>query len=931
MSTPSYLQKDPYSKLSTTRILNETESLNSKVNQYRQALSIGFPQNASLNMSMYARTNSAFNPKCNINTLNSLSNTFQSMTQKPVIDIPNMNNDYNGSNQNILAINLKQSYEKHINDLYSNFKTCLSKLEEIAFANKIDIPIVKKVINDNLFYERENQIANFIEEISELKTQKQNDLQKSFEMELQKKQEENENEIDRLQKVISVLEIDLNASENKIKEKNKKIEDLQHEYSNLQSQFFDASLKYKKFLEENTSLKGLVEHYEKERKEFLDKCNTFNNSTNNYSKQQQTSPSLTSSNGVIQAAQNMSETLRSQIDSYVNTINEMKLQNENLENELKKEQDKFIQHQKNYSKAMLEMQDKVKMLSTEWDKKLKTERNDYENIITEIELKHKNQLDNIFQEHQIEIENKSNEILKLKESAELLKNFEKEYIRISEHEKRVNDVISQYKSQYEKEYENKKTSCELELQMKLNKIESDKKMEYDFLTDNIKSNLQRSEKENYDMKNKIIQLENKLNINESQTTSLNKEIQKHLSTITDKNNELEKIKNDISHLEKKISNLEEINATLNNQITIYKQQQLSHEQIEISLKQEQQNKLSLLNEIKNLTNIKNELQSKLKQMNMNHSFYDECFEQQSSTKLKLMNQIKSIRNELTQIKSSYMNDLSQLALLYKNNIDALTKKINMYEQYKNNSLYEINNQNDLAVKEQNYLYDQAKNEIKSLTDTNVQLNLKITDLNFKISEIENENKNYKLQSIKLSKEIDSHSKEKEMLNVSAKAFQKKITNSINEMLLKFTKIKKKYQSEIFGLKAQINNIKQQYEGDIVYIKSLNKDEMLQHKLDLMENENSDNKEIIQKLKIKVSGLMLEKENKEEEFKQLKEMISLKDKTIKELQNIVNQSINSYNAGVNSIKVAKRLNDDVKVLIRKAKAPETNLTTITSDY
>ena len=194
-------------------------------------------------------------------------------------------------------------------------------------------------------------------------------------------------------------------------------------------------------------------------------------------------------------------------------------------------------NQKNFNEAMVEMQEKVKMLSTEWDKKLKTERGNYETIITELEAKHKTQLDNIFHEHQIEINNKNLEIEKYKQSADLLKNFEKEYIRISEHEKKVNEIIAQTQEKYDKEYEAKKTALDLEMQKKLSKIENDKKMEYEYLTDNIKSNLKRSEKENYDMKNKIIQLENQINLHDTKSENYTKEINKLTYNLIKKENE----------------------------------------------------------------------------------------------------------------------------------------------------------------------------------------------------------------------------------------------------------------------------------------------------------------------------------------------------------------------------------------------------------
>ena len=82
--------------------------------------------------------------------------------------------------------------------------------------------------------------------------------------------------MDRLQKVISVLEIELHTSEEKMKEKSKKIEELQTELSNVQAQYVEYSLKFKQLNEENTSLKDIVDRYEKERKDILAKCSEYN-------------------------------------------------------------------------------------------------------------------------------------------------------------------------------------------------------------------------------------------------------------------------------------------------------------------------------------------------------------------------------------------------------------------------------------------------------------------------------------------------------------------------------------------------------------------------------------------------------------------------------------------------------------------------------
>ena len=143
------------------------------------------------------------------------------------------------------------------------------------------------------------------------------------------------------------------------------------------------------------------------------------------------------------------------------------------------------------------------------------------------------------------------------------------------------------------------------------------------------------------------------------------------------------------------------------------------------------------------------------------------------------------------------------------------------------------------------------------------------------------------------------------------------------------KLKKKYQSEIFTLKTELNNLKQIYLSDIQYIKSQNQDELYKSKLNISLNDNNELKENIQKLQNKMKALIMENESKIEQIDTMKmeynKIIMIKDKKIKNLQNIVNQSLNSYNNGINSIKIAKKLNNDVKQLMEKAKNNDITLT------
>jgi hypothetical protein len=966
-----FIQKDPNYNVNTNRLLNETENLNSKVEQYRKTLLLGFPssRNDSINMTMF-KTGGIYNPNPNIqiNSLNSLSKEFVSMSKKPedlIQEISNnfpVKNSYNNIND-IYINNLKQSYEKHINDLYSNFKLCLCKLEEISEnynnqGGKIDTNTIKNIINDNLFYERENQIEGFIEEISELKAQKENEkneliksqlnnVEENYKRELQKNKEENDkivsnlreenskqqeniiqcneelnylksdneetkNEMDRLQKIISVLEIDLNTSENKLKEKTQEYEDLKIKFSDLQTQYFDASLKYKKYLEENKSLQGIVDHYEKERKEMLEKYSSinFDESTN-------------------LKVSSFEKNLKEQIENSQKKINEYKIINLNLEKELKETKEKLQLNQKNFNSTINDMQDKVKLLSSEWEKKLKKEQNDYETVIIGLEEKNKNQLDLIYKEHQNEIELKNKEIEKLKGRDELLKNFEKEYIKISEHENKINEIINQYKNKYQKEFEEKKNLFEEDYKSKLSKIDNEKKVEYDFLTENIKSNLIKVEKENVDLKNKINKNENKINNLSLKNEELLNQVSKLTLESKSKDIELQKYQNELKYKEIDVNtSLEEKSKLLSEIKSLKEKNNISD--FENNFQKEKDNNMNLKSQINVLVLTNKELEKKIQYQNELLDSQRNMITYFNMNKQKLISTISYLKNELSSIKQDYNKNKIQLQNKNKETFEKIIELIRNYEKNKNNGLKEIEKKFEKHLTEQLRINGKLERENKVLQENKNKTNLNINDLKFKISELENELKNYKNISERKNTNIENKQNEIDNLKGANRELTKKLNNSVSETLLKMNKLKKKYQSEIFTLKTELNNLKQIYLSDIQYIKSQNQDELYKSKLNISLNDNNELKENIQKLQNKMKALIMENESKIEQIDTMKmeynKIIMIKDKKIKNLQNIVNQSLNSYNNGINSIKIAKKLNNDVKQLMEKAKNNDTTLLT-----
>ena len=236
-----------------------------------------------------------------ISSLNSLSDEFNLLTKKAINKEDNnknyintintLNNDATISNNYINE--LKDYYQRHMDELYSNFRTCLNKLEGIARQNnnnKITASMLKEIIDDNIFYEREKQIMNFIKEIKETQAQKEkiknelkqneiNNISKKLEIELNKKKnykkisreltvtlEKKNLEINELQKLISIMEQEKKENSKSIQKKREEYEKLKKDYAALETQKIEIEIKYKNLIEEKLSLEKINQNYEKDKK-----------------------------------------------------------------------------------------------------------------------------------------------------------------------------------------------------------------------------------------------------------------------------------------------------------------------------------------------------------------------------------------------------------------------------------------------------------------------------------------------------------------------------------------------------------------------------------------------------------------------------------------------------------------------------------------
>jgi chromosome segregation ATPase len=239
---------------------------------------------------------------------------------------------------------------------------------------------------------------------------------------------------------------------------------LQHELTLLQTQHFELNLKHKKIIEDNRTLQTQLDIFEKERKDLFEKYNSYNDD--------------------MQKSENERLEIQEKNSMLKKKIKELKEMNNEIEEELKNEKKNSLATKISYSKVISKMQEDMKLIKTEWEKKCKSEANDYERLISDLEAKHNIEINNLKQDFQFELENKNRELSKYKQSSDLLKNFEKEFVRLDKHEELLSSTISDLKKKHNLELMARQEELENDLKKTLQKLGEDKKTEYEFITNN---------------------------------------------------------------------------------------------------------------------------------------------------------------------------------------------------------------------------------------------------------------------------------------------------------------------------------------------------------------------------------------------------------------------------------------------------------------
>ena len=667
--------------------------------------------------------------------------------------------------------------------------------------------------------------------------------------EISEENEENKLDLDRLQKIISVLEIDLNSSEATIKEKQGRIETLQAEQSNLQTQFFELNLKYKKFAEELKAYQTQNQIYEKEKKEILEKYSTY-------------TEELERSRSEKLEKQNQEK-----LDQLNKNLQEMKINNENLENEISQEKSNFNKMKNYYTKLLSEMEEGMKLIKLKWKKKLEEENSQFEKVISELENKHSLEIENIKHEHQIEIESNLREVNKLKQTEDLLRNFEKEFLKISQHEEIMKETISEMKKKFEKDLRMKEEEKEAELKRRISKLEDDKNGEYEFLTENLRKHLKSLEKANEELKENLMDLQNKL----YQEISANENLSEIYGNLQKR----------LRDLDMEIEEKNSLNANLISKINQYEENIKSLEQtvkgVYLELDELRNENFSLENEKNSLykkirdneENFKDEI-SKIERANkLNIERLEEILNQQKDLNIKLKKDncdlLKSLQDlqdensnisrklkEISKIKEEQESNISQLNTKIKfteENLKETEKKLLECKRIINKQQIDNSHKTQIIVKTTKSKISILRTEIESikstykseLTNIKKESSRAIDLISFEIkSLIVKKEKEFELKM----KNFKAHSE-----NESIKKYQEKEAEHTTEL----KKLEQKYEKHLLE-QFKINGALEKQNKILLEQTQMNLLKSKEHILKIQENEHE-----INSLQNQITKLKLEKE------------------------------------------------------------------------
>ena len=811
----------------------------------------------------------------------------------------NKNIDINLNNNKVYLCKNKQFNKQNISNSSMgsdvNKLKFMEKIKEIKSNNDNNIS-TNKSFDQYLEKDVTNINDNILNDITNTNFKQTKDIEVNVNV-LKEENDELKYEIHRLNLVISALEIDCNNLEINAKEKEEIIINSKNEIESL--------------IEENNFLKEKIKLNEEEIKQQLKTTNNISNESN-YDYANSTKLENTIINKLDYIIQNNKDEISTNSTNMIVeqfkllTIN-LKKEINTLKNKLKAEESNYLETKINYSKLLAKLQeDKQNDIIAEGTKAAELEK------CLNLKIKElKKENNELILKKDEQIKEKDNQITYLKRKEEAYKNsaLEKSFIKIEDHDKKIQDLNNLFEDKIKQMNKDFQLRLDKELNNLKDKIANESKNEYMFLTENIRNNLLKTETSLEVIKKNEIILENENKELKLNNKKLSEDLNDAKDSLKIANERIFKINSKLDDYYKQIQEL----TVDNNNIIINKNK------IEFDLKKELDKNLNYIESIKEL---KEDLQNKTNDIKDVKNEYEDQLLDCKNKHIELNNNLKSCQYNYDQIYKELNSYINKYQLL-ESEFDKYIQQNNEYSQ-KIEYLNEKIKENEEYIEKCSLMYSKSTKELNDfksnyINTTFIYSKPLLVKLCYLRKELENIKQNYKSDLIIIKKDQSNQielllTKFKLLLNDKLKQGKIELLKNTEyyEGILKENSIKNEEK-----IKEKSQKISKEYEKYLFDITKKNE------KL-VKENEDCNNKlSILEeneiKLEAKISNLL-------RQFKRIEidnnSLIKENSKLNEENNAITNCNLNNIHNLKNEILTLKEKNKTLNSeLITKSKCNE----------
>jgi hypothetical protein len=518
-------------------------------------------------------------------------------------------------------------------------------------------------------------------------------------------------------------------------------------------------------------------------------------------------------------------------------IIELKNVKSNLENLFETEKNNANNLKTTHNKKVYKMTEDMILIKNEWEKKCEEQVNKLINLkelafkkaYSELEMKLVAEINNLKNSHQLELDFKVKELTFLKNENDMYKNFEKEYINIIRHDEIINNIKEEMNIKYSKEIKAKENELELILKAKCSKIEEEKRIEYEFIIENMKKTIKKLEQSYEDLTKEFEDVEDKLSRereNNEKYIEINENLKKNIKILTNQTEEDHKSKTSMTEkitlYEVKFNNLTNANYSyqeninnLHNKLSYLEGEKMALNE-NLRCKEESYKK--------DLENLERKF-SEYKETN-NHKYSEEHSNHENTKKMlfDLEKSFKDIQNEFAELSNKNNDLLQKIAVFeeltqnlnlksknYEVELEKLERKSKENEKNYKRALYDSKSYNELLIK----IFKTKLAAIKS--DVCHIKNLSLNEINSVKKEYSRKIEESLIPKIKLfylNIEKQNELKMKLSKDTIIKEFEKRHNERDDEFRSQLDQLTQKYEKKVSDLVKQNEKLQEQY-NDIV--------------------------------------------------------------------------------------------------------------------